>query len=106
MQRELLVYIDLKGQPVLAGRLWARERAGRESSSFAYDISWLQRRGAFALSPTLMLTAGQFHSAKGLANVFSDTAPDSWGRKLMARRERARAKGAKTQPRTLFESTT
>lgn len=103
MQRELLVYIDLKGQPVLAGRLWARERAGRESSSFAYDISWLQRRGAFALSPTLMLTAGQFHSAKGLANVFSDTAPDSWGRKLMARRERARAKGAKTQPRTLFD---
>ena len=103
MQRELLVYIDLNGQPVLVGRLWAREQRGRESSTFAYDPSWLQRRGAFALSTALMLTSGQFHSAKGLPNVFSDTAPDSWGRKLMARRERARAKQAKTQPRTLFD---
>jgi serine/threonine-protein kinase HipA len=102
MQRELLVFMDLNGQPELVGRLWARERNGRESSSFAYDPSWLERRGAFALSPSLMLTSGQFHSAKGLANAFSDTAPDSWGQKLMARRERARARKAKTQPRTLF----
>lgn len=103
MQRELLVYMDLNGQPELVGRLWARERAGRESSSFAYDPSWLRRRGAFALTPTLMLTGGQFHFAKGLPNVFADTAPDSWGRKLMARRERARAKAANAQPRTLFD---
>lgn len=102
MQRELLVYLDLKGEPVLVGRLWARERAGRESSSFAYEASWLERKGAFALSPTLMLTAGQFQ-AQGLPKVFGDTAPDSWGRKLMLRRERARARKAKTQPRTLFE---
>lgn len=103
MQRELLVYLDIKGEPVLVGRLWARERSGRESSSFAYDPDWLKRRGSFALAPSLMLTGGQFHAAKGLPNVFGDTAPDSWGRKLMLRRERARAKKAKTQPRSLFE---
>lgn len=103
MQRELLVYLDLNGQPMLIGRLWARERAGRESSSFAYEADWLARRGAFALAPSLMLTAGQFHSAKGLATALTDSAPDSWGRKLMMRRERARAKKAKTQPRTLFD---
>lgn len=102
MQRELLVYLDVKGKPVMVGRLWARERTGRESSSFAYDPSWLKQKGAFALSPTLMLTGGQFQ-AQGLPNVFGDTAPDSWGRKLMLRRERARAKKAKTPPRTLFE---
>jgi serine/threonine-protein kinase HipA len=102
MQRELLVYLDIKGKPVLVGRLWARERTGRESSSFAYDASWLKRKDAFALSPTLMLTPGQFQ-AQGLPNVFGDTVPDSWGRKLMLRRERARAKRAKTPPRTLFE---
>jgi serine/threonine-protein kinase HipA len=102
MQRELFVYLDIGGTPVLVGRLWARERAGRESSSFAYDPTWLRRKGAFALSPTLMLTGGQFQ-AQGLPNVFGDTAPDSWGRKLMLRRERARARKAKTQPRTLFE---
>ncbi|MCK9911673.1 HipA N-terminal domain-containing protein, partial [Microbacteriaceae bacterium K1510] len=89
--RELFVYLDIKGAPVLVGRLWARERAGKETSSFAYDPAWLRRKGAFALSPTLMLTGGQFQ-AQGLPNVFGDTAPDSWGRKLMLRRERARAK--------------
>ncbi|MFN0195094.1 MAG: type II toxin-antitoxin system HipA family toxin, partial [Aestuariivirga sp.] len=103
MQRELLVYLDLGGQPVLVGRLWTRERQGRESSSFAYEADWLTRRGAFALSPSLMLTAGQFHAANGLAPALTDSAPDSWGRKLMTRRERARAKKAKTQPRTLFD---
>lgn len=103
MQRELLVYLDIDGEPVLVGRLWARERTGRETSSFEYDASWLKRRGAFALSPSLMLARGQFQSAKGIANAFSDTAPDSWGKKLMLRRERARAKKAKTQPRTLFD---
>lgn len=102
MQRELFVYLDIKGAPVLVGRLWARERAGKETSSFAYDPAWLKRRGAFALAPTLMLTPGQFQ-AQGLPNVFGDTAPDSWGRKLMLRRERARAKKAKAQPRTLFD---
>jgi len=102
MQRELLVYLDVKGEAVPVGRLWARERAGKESSSFAYDPTWLKRKGAFALSPTLMLTSGQFQ-AQGLPNVFGDTAPDSWGRKLMLRRERARAKKAKAQPRTLFD---
>lgn len=102
MQRELLVYLDIKGKPVLVGRLWARERAGRESSSFAYDPSWLKRKDGFALSPTLMLTGGQFQ-AQGLPNVFGDTAPESWGRKLMLRRERARAKKSKSQPLTLFE---
>jgi serine/threonine-protein kinase HipA len=103
MQRELLVYVDLAGAPVLVGKLWARERTGRESSSFAYDESWLKRRGAFALSPTLTLGAGQFHTARGLPNAFTDSAPDSWGRKLMARRERARARQARSQPRTLFD---
>ncbi len=103
MQRELLVYLDIKGEPVLVGRLWARERAGREFSSFAYDADWLKRRGSFALAPSLMLTTGQFHAAKGLANIFGDTAPDGWGRKLMFRRERARGKKAETQPGTLFE---
>ncbi len=103
MERELLVFIDLNDQPVLVGRLWARERSGRETSSFAYDSDWIARRGAFALAPSLMLTAGQFHFQKGLPTAFSDSAPDSWGRKLMLRRERTLAKKAKSPPRSLFD---
>jgi serine/threonine-protein kinase HipA len=103
MERELIVYMDTDRAPVLVGRLWARERTGRETSSFTYDPSWIKRRGAFALSPRLALTPGPYHAAKGLLNAFGDCAPDAWGRKLMLRQERARARKAKTQPRTLFE---
>ena len=95
--------MDLDGAPVLVGRLWARERTGRQSSSFTYDTAWIKRRGAFALAPSLPLMPGPFHAATGLHPAFTDTAPDAWGRKLMLRQERARARGAKTVPRTLFD---
>ena len=103
MERELAVYIDLDRETVLVGRLWARERTGRETSSFVYDPSWIRRRGAFALAPSLSLTPGPHHSAKGMLSAFSDSAPDAWGRKLMLRQERARSKKAGTAPRSLFD---
>jgi serine/threonine-protein kinase HipA len=103
MQRELHVCMELDGTPVPVGRLWARERTGRTSSSFTYDEAWLRRRGAFQLSPALPLGPGQFHSHRPLFAAFTDAAPDSWGMKLMRRYERARAEEQGREPRTLFE---
>ena len=108
MERDLSVYLDLDGKPVLVGRLWARERTGRETSSFTYDPSWISRPGAFALAPSLALAPGPYHAAKGLLAAFTDPAPDAWGRKLMQRQERARTRSAETgaakiQPSTLFD---
>lgn len=102
MERELLVFMGLDGAPVSVGRLWARVRQGRASSSFVYDAAWLQRPGAFALSPALPLVGGQFHAREPLAAAFTDPAPDSWGQRLMRRAERARATTDGRQPRTLF----
>jgi hypothetical protein len=65
MERDLTVYLDLDGAPVLVGRLWARERTGRETSSFTYDPAWIKRLGAFALAPSLTLTPGPHHASKG-----------------------------------------
>lgn len=103
MQRELVVHVDIDGEPVLVGRLWARERTGRETSSFTYDTAWIRRRDAFALAPALPLAPGPHHSAHGLPRAFTDSAPDAWGRKLMMRRERARARSVGGRPRTLFD---
>jgi serine/threonine-protein kinase HipA len=103
MQRELHVFIDLDGKPLLIGRLWARERSGRSSSSFTYDEAWLRRRGAFGLGPSIPLGPGQFHSDRPLFACFTDAAPDSWGKKLMRRHERARAEEQGGDPRTLFD---
>lgn len=46
---QVLVHVDLGGAPVLAGRLWARVRRGRESASFEYDPRWLSHPYHFSL---------------------------------------------------------
>jgi serine/threonine-protein kinase HipA len=51
--RRLLVYVDLDGEPHLAGHLSARSRKGKESASFEYDDTWLACPFRFALEPAL-----------------------------------------------------
>lgn len=105
MNAEPLVYVDLEGQPVLVGRLWARRRRGRESAGFEYDELWLARPDRFALEPALMLGAGPFHTPadRAMFGAIGDSAPDRWGRVLMRRAERRRAGRVGKTPRTLRE---
>lgn len=103
-EQEVLVYADLAGEPILAGRLFARARGNSQTASFAYNPSWFDRSDAFQIDPELQLTEGAQHSAgKMLFGAFSDSAPDHWGRRLMQRAERRRAKRAEETPRTLLE---
>lgn len=64
---------------VLAGRIYRT----RTSGVFEYDPAYLRMREAFALSPALSL----FPGAQPLSpvNPFSDSAPDTWGRKVQNR---------------------
>jgi serine/threonine-protein kinase HipA len=101
-EREILVLVDLHGQAVPAGRLFMRTLRGRESATFEYDQEWLAHPQCFALDPLrLPLARGAFHTAGGekLFPGLTDSAPDRWGRNLMARQ--ARLEGRKD---TLFES--
>jgi serine/threonine-protein kinase HipA len=105
MDREVLVYVDKPGTPLLAGRLWARARRGRESASFEYDPGWLETTERFALDPALTLHSGAFHTTADapLFGAIGDSAPDRWGRMLMRRAELSRARRAGETPRTLME---
>jgi len=102
---QVLVHVDLGGVPVLAGRLWARVRRGKESASFEYDPRWLAHPRRFSLEPALALGPGPFHTpaGKSLFGALGDSAPDRWGRALMRRAERRRAERAGETPRTLLE---
>jgi serine/threonine-protein kinase HipA len=104
VERELSVYVDLKGQTVPVGRLWVKERQGKESATFEYDASWLKHAQKFSLGPSLPLTSGKHHSDKGLFGAFSDPAPDRWGQKLMRRFELESAQAEGRAPRTLLGS--
>jgi serine/threonine-protein kinase HipA len=102
MDRDLEVYVEVVGRPLLAGRLWMRERNGRETATFRYDATWLNSPRAYPLAPSLELGEGAFHSEDGTFDPFRDSSPDRWGQKLMRHRERNRAGTAGTKPRTLF----
>lgn len=102
MDRELDVHIDWQDDTVLVGKLWARSKGNRQTSSFEYASEWIARDDSFALAPDLPLSTGQFHN-EGLFNAFTDPAPDRWGRNLLARRERKAAQAEKRQPRTLLD---
>lgn len=102
----ILVYIELDGMARRVGTLWVRSRGGRESASFEYAREWLEFPGRFSLEPALALSSGPFHSgqSKALFGAFGDSAPDRWGRVLMRRNERRRARDAGSSPRTLTEA--
>ncbi len=105
MDEEIFIYVDPDGTPILVGRLWSHMRRGRESATFEYDRAWLGHPERFALEPALQLGPGPFHTQPGklLFGAIGDSAPDRWGRTLMRRAERQRARGDGKAPRTLRE---
>lgn len=59
-------------------------------SQFCYSDSWISENGAFAVSPELVLEAKWFYlngsdRTSPFPLAFSDTEPDSWGRRLIRR---------------------
>lgn len=79
---------------------------GAEKILFEYDSAWLQDPDRFSLEPALALTRGAFAPPAGLATFGSmgDSAPDTWGRRLMQRAERRSAEREGRAVRTLVES--
>lgn len=104
--RQLFVYVDLQGEPLFVGRLWSRVRKGRESATFEYDDAWLKHPQRFALEPALALGRGPQHTQAGrlIFGAIGDSAPDRWGRVLIQREERRKARAENRQPRSLFEA--
>ncbi|GAA2542991.1 hypothetical protein GCM10009860_24770 [Microbacterium mitrae] len=79
MAEPIEVTTVISGQDVLAGRI----HRTRATGSFTYDDDYLRNRAAFPLAPMLSLHRGAFPLAA--ANPFSDSAPDTWGRKVLNR---------------------
>ncbi|GEP39619.1 phosphatidylinositol kinase [Nocardioides psychrotolerans] len=85
------VTVEIGGTAVKAGTAFATERRGVTSVVFDYDPGYLANRRSYPLSPDLSLGTGK-HSLAGLPGCFADSAPDRWGRSLIAKRARARAR--------------
>ncbi|WEG08617.1 HipA domain-containing protein [Microbacterium horticulturae] len=98
----LQVHVDVEGETLFAGRVhFHRSRGELASSTFQYETSYLAHPRAYALDPALDLVSGSQHVSTGLPGAFSDSAPDRWGRRLVAARERSDALSKSRRPRAL-----
>ncbi|TGQ50192.1 type II toxin-antitoxin system HipA family toxin [Mesorhizobium sp. M1C.F.Ca.ET.193.01.1.1] len=100
------VHIDLGGRTRPVGLARTNRNRGTETILFEYDDAWLKDSDRFFLEPALALTRGAFAPPAG-ASMFGsigDSAPDTWGRRLMQRSERRLAERERRAVRTLMES--
>ena len=101
--RKLYVYLHENDADILVGYLWSHIKGRTETASFQYAESWLQYPKAFSIDPALYLTSGQQYTSNPLFGIFTDCAPDRWGRLLMNRYENSIAKEEKRVPRRLSD---
>ncbi|MCW2312808.1 type II toxin-antitoxin system HipA family toxin [Rhodoferax antarcticus] len=100
IKQQIDVCIGQSGTTV--GSLTYVKQGQRENTAFVYDPSWLASPDSFKISPELELTADfQWRrAASALDSPFSyavaDTAPDAWGRRVIARDHAKRRKTAPT----------
>ena len=100
------VHIDLDGRTRQIGLARSNRVRGTETIVFGYHDAWLEDPDRFSLEPALALGRGAFAPPASFATFGSigDSAPDSWGRRLMQRAERRRAEREGRAVRTLLES--
>ncbi|AWI85770.1 phosphatidylinositol kinase [Alloyangia pacifica] len=100
------VHVDLNGRLHPVGLAHSNRVRGGETILFEYDPAWLKDAERFSLEPALPTTRGAFAPPAGLSTFGSigDSAPDTWGRRLMQRAERRSAGRDRRAVRTLTES--
>ena len=105
MSSHVEVYVALGSRNLVAGRMYSHRRRGTESASFIYDDRYLADPDTYSLDPALPLVTGTLQTPVGRAlfGAFADSLPDRWGRTLIQRTERARAKSEATVPRSMSE---
>jgi serine/threonine-protein kinase HipA len=100
------VHLSVLEESRLVGRARTNRARGKETVLFEYADQWLHGEDGFALAPALPLTRGGFAPPAGqvIHGALADSAPDTWGRRLMQRAERRRAEREGRAVRTLMES--
>lgn len=100
------VHIDLDGRTRAVGLARANRVRGKETVVFEYAEEWRAAANSFSLQPALPMSRGVFAPPTGHAifGALGDSAPDTWGRRLMQRAERRLAEREARAVRTLGES--
>ncbi|WP_026792249.1 type II toxin-antitoxin system HipA family toxin [Pleomorphomonas oryzae] len=103
---DIEVFLDAYGRLTRVGVLRRQAGVRRERVSYEHDTKWLATSEAFQFDPGLPLTRGSISPSAGreMFGTLGDSAPDTWGRELMRRRERRLAEQEGRRVRTLQET--
>jgi len=103
---DIEVHIELEGRVRRVGLARLNKVRGTETITFEYAEGWLADPDCFSIEPALALTRGTFPPPPGqpLFGSIGDSAPDTWGRRLMQRAERRQASREHRAVHTLTES--
>lgn len=93
------VFIEDAGRALLVGQAHFTRTRRQISTTFLYDPGYLAD-GGMSIDPALPLVSGSQHQS-GLIRAFADSAPDRWGRNLIEKAERTRAREEGRAPRRL-----
>jgi serine/threonine-protein kinase HipA len=88
---EIEVHLGSDEASIRVGTAFVNYRRGTVTTNFNYDASYLRREDAWEISPDLPIIE-RLAVTEGLPGAISDTAPDRWGRNLIAKRLHAQAK--------------
>ncbi len=100
------VFLDWRRRNHRVGLLRRHASRGRETVTFEYAPEWLAADDRFSMDPALPVGPGLFRPPAGaeMFGTLGDSAPDTWGRMLMRRRERRAAEREGRAVRTLHET--
>jgi len=103
---DIEVHIDFAAGSHRVGTLHLVEGRRGQGVSFEYDIDWRHADFGFSLEPALQLGPNRFFPQpdRAIFGSLGDSAPDTWGRSLMQKAERRRARAQDRAPRTLQET--
>lgn len=103
-REELAVWLDTRQIRRQLGWLRRSGTGRRADISFEYAADWIAEPAAFSIDPSLNLVPGEQRRVDAeLHGIFSDAAPDSWGRRILQRREALLARDEARPARTLDE---
>lgn len=98
----VVVHLDAPeiGPRRAVGSLVCERSAAKSVISFGYEPEWVAEPDSFPIDPSLALYEGEQYLPT-LPGIFTDAAPDRWGRSLLERREALTARHKGRRPRQL-----
>lgn len=100
------VHISTEGGTHRVGTMFRHSSRRRETVTFAYHEEWVDSKEGFEIDPLVPLGRNIHHpgARHKMFGAFGDTAPDSWGRRLMRIAEQRLAKSEGRSEKTMQET--